>query len=384
MPATILIGAQWGDEGKGKVIDYFSKDADLVVRFQGGNNAGHTVVVGDKTFKLHFLPSGVISGKECCMGNGMVIEPKALLDEIKEVESQGLKVDKLTLSDRSHVITGKHMAEDAKDTKIGTTKRGIGPCYTDKAARTGPRVCDVLNKYSELNKYIGDVSLKVNQAIDAGKNVFFEGAQGTLLDIDFGTYPYVTSSNTIAGGACTGAGVGPTKINRVIGVVKAYTTRVGEGPFPTELSDETGESLRENGHEFGTTTGRPRRCGWLDLVLVNYAVRVNGLSEIALTKIDVLSGIKTLKICTKYELDGEIVENPPADLSLLEKCKPVYEELPGWEKLATEEWRSVLVSGYKNLPEQVRGYMEFIETFTKTPIKLISYGPARSDTFIKG
>jgi len=383
MPATILIGTQWGDEGKGKCIDYFSKDADIVVRFQGGNNAGHTIVIGDKTFKLHFIPSGVISGKEIMMGNGMVIDPEVFLEEIKQLEAEGVKVDKLTLSDRASIITAEHKEVDGKDTKIGTTKRGIGPAYADKISRIGKRVCDVLSDYPELSKYAGDVSLKLNKALDEGKNVFFEGAQGTLLDIDFGTYPFVTSSNTIAGGACTGTGVGPTRIDNIIGVVKAYATRVGEGPFPTELNDDIGERLRERGNEFGTTTGRPRRCGWLDLALVNYSLRVSNVSEIALTKIDVLNGIKELKTCIAYELDGEQLETIPASVEKYAACKPVYETLPGWGELSLEEWRKLADSGFESFPQELRDYINFIEKFTKTPITLISYGPKRSDTFLK-
>jgi len=383
MPGTILVGTQWGDEGKGKCIDYFSKDADIVVRFQGGNNAGHTIVLEDKTFKLHFLPSGVISGKDSMLGNGMVIDPEKLLDEIREVEAQGIKIDKLTISNHAHVITDEHKEIDGRDTKIGTTKKGIGPAYTSKVARTGNRICDLSSKYPEIAKRAGDVSLKINDALDQGKNVFFEGAQGTMLDIDFGTYPFVTSSNTCAGGACTGTGVGPNKIDRIIGVVKAYTTRVGEGPFPTELNDSTGVHLSEHGKEFGTTTGRPRRCGWLDLVVVKHAVRVNGLSELALTKFDVLSGLKELKVCTAYELDGENIETIPARLENFSACKPIYETLPGWGELGVEDWSKLVSSGYDSLPSQLHDYVSFIEKFTKTPVKLLSYGPARRHTFIK-
>lgn len=384
MPSTIVLGTQFGDEGKGKIVDFLSEDAEIVARFQGGNNAGHTIVVKGKTFKLHFIPSGVIRGKEVALGNGMVIEPNAFLEEIKTLQDLGVSTDKLTLSDRAHVITQEHLDEDAKDEKIGTTKKGIGPTYAAKVARTGVRICDTMDQYPELKKYIGDVSLKLNQALDAGKNVLFEGAQGTHLDIDFGTYPFVTSSNTIAGGACTGTGVGPTKIDKVIGVAKAYTTRVGEGPLPTELKGEVGKHLLDVGGEYGTTTGRPRRCGWFDSVLVNHAVRVNGLSSIALTKIDVLSGLNTLKLCTAYETSDGVVTELPSNPETFSNAKPIYEEINGWPKYSPEEWREFSKNGFDSFPAQVIDYVKKIEELCKTDIYLISYGPTRSDTFIKG
>ncbi|MFO7872090.1 MAG: adenylosuccinate synthetase [Candidatus Undinarchaeales archaeon] len=376
MNTSVIVGTQWGDEGKGKIVDYLSKDFDLVARFQGGNNAGHTVVVNGTTFKLHFIPSGIISGKDVCLGNGMVLEPNALLDEIKSLEKEGIDTSKITISERAQVITEKHKKIDGKDKKIGTTKKGIGPAYASKIHRKGDRIKDILEDYPELKKYSGDVSLKVNQTLKNGNSVLFEGAQGTLLDIDHGTYPFVTSSNTTAGGACTGTGIGPTKIDKVIGIAKAYTTRVGKGPFPTELENDDGRYLREKGKEFGTTTGRPRRCGWFDTVILNYAVRINGINEFALTKLDVLSGLDKIKICTKYKKNGDIVENLPTDIS---DCKPVYEEMPGWQDFD----KSVSEKGYQALPKEAKDYIERIETLTGTKINLVSYGPARSDTFIK-
>jgi len=384
MAATIVVGTQWGDEGKGKIVDYLAEDADIVARFQGGNNAGHTIVVGDQTFKLHFIPSGIIRGKDAVLGNGMVLEPKALLDELHKLEESGVATEKIMISDRAHVILPECLDEDSKDKKIGTTKRGIGPTYAAKISRTGAMVCQVLDRYPGFKKYAGDASLKVNQALDAGKKVLFEGAQGTHLDIDFGTYPFVTSSNTIAGGACTGSGVGPTKIEKVVGVVKAYTTRVGNGPFPTELDDETGGWLRKQGAEFGTTTGRPRRCGWFDAMLVKYSVRLSGISEIALTKLDVLSGLDEIKICTAYSLNGQTIRDFPSNPDFLKDCTPVYEVYRGWGDLSKEEWRSIAEKDFEDWPEAIRTYVEKLEELLKTPIKLVSYGPARSDTFIKG
>ncbi len=376
MKTSVIVGTQWGDEGKGKIVDYLSKDFDLVARFQGGNNAGHTVVVNDKTFKLHFIPSGIISGKDVCLGNGMVLEPNALLEEIKSLEKEGIDTSQIIISERAQVITKRHKEIDGKDKKIGTTKKGIGPAYASKINRKGDRIKDILDDYPELKKYSGDVSLKINNVLNSGKSVLFEGAQGTLLDIDHGTYPFVTSSNTTSGGACTGTGIGPTKIDKVIGIAKAYTTRVGKGPFPTELEDDSGKYLREKGKEFGTTTGRPRRCGWLDTVILNYAVRINGIDEFAFTKLDVLSGLDKIKICTKYKKNGKIVENLPVDLS---DCEPIYEEVSGWKDLDN----SVSEKGYPALPKEAKNYIKRIEELTKTDIKLVSYGPARSDTFIK-
>jgi len=384
MPATIVLGAQWGDEGKGKIVDFLAEDAELVARFQGGNNAGHTIVVKDKKFKLHFIPSGIIRGKEVVLGNGMVIEPNAFLEEIKTLRDLGVSTDKLILSDRAHIITQEHLDTDAKDKTIGTTKKGIGPTYASKVERTGKRVCDVLDQHPELKKYVGDASLELNEALDAGKKILLEGAQGTLLDIDFGTYPFVTSSNTIAGGACTGTGVGPTRIDRVIGVAKAYTTRVGEGPFPTELKDKVGEHLLNEGSEYGTTTGRPRRCGWFDSVLVRYAARLSGIGALALTKIDVLGGLNEIKVCTAYETSEGILKEVPANLDVLSNATPLYETLEGWPKYSPEEWREFSKNGLSSFPSQIRDYMKKIEEICKTDIYLLSYGPIRSDTFIKG
>lgn len=376
MNTLVIVGAQWGDEGKGKIVDFLAKDFDIVARFQGGNNAGHTVVVNDKTFKLHFIPSGIISGKEVCLGNGMVLEPEALLNEIHSLEKEGINTSTIAISEKAHVITAEHKELDGKDTEIGTTKKGIGPAYASKITRNGIRIKDILNEYPELKKYTGDVSLKLNNSLDENKSILFEGAQGTLLDIDHGTYPFVTSSNTTAGGASTGTGVGPSKIKKVVGIAKAYTTRVGKGPFPTEIKGKEGEYLQKKGNEFGTTTGRPRRCGWLDTVILKYAVRINGINEFALTKLDVLCGLDKIKICTKYKQNGKIIDNLPADLS---NCEPVYEELPGWGEFDN----SISEKGYDALPKEAKSYIDRIEELTKTKISLISYGPARSDTFIK-
>jgi adenylosuccinate synthase len=378
MPATIILGTQWGDEGKGKIVDFYAEKADLVVRFQGGNNAGHTVIVGDKTFKLHFIPSGVIYGKEVLLGNGMVINPETFIEELRTIKDMGLNPN-FTISNRATVITGKHIAEDSKDTKIGTTKKGIGPAYADKINRKGLRFCDIVGKYPELDGHIGDVSFEINKALAQNKQVLFEGAQGTFLDIDHGTYPFVTSSNTTAGGACTGAGVGPTKIDHVLGVVKAYTTRVGEGPFPTELEDETGKHLLEKGHEFGTTTGRPRRCGWFDAVLLNYSVRVNGIDSLAITKLDVLSGLDKVKICTHYDCEGETITEFPASLEKLGKCKPVYIELKGWTE---QNWSEIVQAGYDAIPQEAKDYTAKIEQLCSTEVKTISVGPKRTDTIL--
>ena len=377
MTVTVIVGTQWGDEGKGKIVDFLAKDFDIVARFQGGNNAGHTVVVNDKKFKLHFIPSGVISGKIAVLGNGMVIEPNAFLKEVKMLEEEGIDTSNIMLSERAHVITEKHKEIDGKDSKIGTTKKGIGPAYADKISRKGIRIIDIIEKYPSIKKFARDTTFEINDAIKNKKNVLIEGAQGTMLDIDHGTYPFVTSSNTIAGGACTGLGIGPTKIDKVIGVAKAYTTRVGEGPFPTELNDEVGKYLLEKGHEFGTTTGRPRRCGWFDAVVAKYAVKINGISELALTKLDVLSGLKKLKIAIGYECNGKVLERMPVNLT---NCKPIYEEIDGFE---IKDKNKTLEFGYASLPVEARNYIERIEEITKTKVRIISIGPERSDTFIK-
>ncbi len=429
---VLVLGTQWGDEGKGKIIDFLAEKSDIVVRYNGGNNAGHTVKVGEDIFKLHIMPSGCVQGKKCIIGNGLVIDPDILIGEIDSLKKTGRNPD-LMISGKAHVILEHHKIFDAGREreagkgKIGTTGRGIGPAYSDKAKRTEAlRVHDlvgenfrekinnilelkkhdlvrfgVINSESELDDYkekiaekysryadvlrpyAGNVPKAVNTAIESGKNVLFEGAQGTLLDVDHGTYPYVTSSNSTAGGVCTGTGVGPDKIGNIIGVVKAYTTRVGEGPFPTELTGETGSMLREAGAEFGTTTGRPRRCGWLDIVIVNYAKMINGLKEIALTKLDVLSGLKKLKICTGYEIDGKETVDFPVYLDVLTRAKPVYEEMEGWENLTKEQIIEICRNGFTSLPEQARRYVKRIEELTGLPATIVSLGPERSATIIR-
>ncbi len=371
MPCTVVVGMQFGDEGKGKIIDFLAKDYDIVARFNGGANAGHTVIVDGKTFKLHQIPSGIISGKEVMLGNGMVLDPQALILEIEELQKSGMIAGKITISESAHVVTERHKELDAGDTRIGTTKKGIGPAYTDKVARHGIRIKDIADNYPEIRKYIGNVSFKINKAIDEGKNVILEGAQGTLLDVDHGTYPFVTSSNTIAGGACVGVGIGPRSIDKVIGVVKAYTTRVGQGPFPTELKDEVGGKIRQKGNEFGTTTGRPRRCGWLDLVMLKYAIMVNGVDEIMITKLDVLNGFDEIKVCVDYEIDGKQIIEFPNDSKELEVVKPVYQNFKGWKYIED-----------KQLTKEARDYIEFISNRLETPVTLVSIGPDREDTIV--
>jgi adenylosuccinate synthase len=415
-----IIGAQWGDEGKGKVIDIYARNADYIARYQGGNNAGHTVVIGKESFILHLIPSGILhKGKICVIGNGVVVDPKALLEEIQMLESKGIKIDsRLMVSKDAHIIFPYHRKLDelreAKKKNIGTTKKGIGPCYADKVARLGIRFVDLLNDevfrdklktnldeknamlskiynvegysfeklYSEyigyaerLKKYICDTAVALNSAIKARKKVLFEGAQGTLLDVDHGTYPYVTSSNSTAGGASTGTGVGPTKIDKVIGVVKAYTTRVGEGPFPTEFQDELMCKIREKGKEFGATTGRPRRCGWFDSVIVKHAVMVNGIDEIVITKLDVLDCLDTIRICTAYKFEGKYYNDFPSDLTVITKCEPVYVELPGWKTDTTA------ITSYSGLPKNAKNYLNKIKKLLDTKIALISVGSDRKQTF---
>ncbi|OGW76808.1 MAG: adenylosuccinate synthase [Omnitrophica bacterium RIFCSPHIGHO2_02_FULL_46_20] len=420
MPNIVIVGAQWGDEGKGKVIDIFSKKADLVARYQGGNNAGHTVVIGKDSFILHLIPSGILhKGKSCIIGNGVVVDPKALLEEIKTLESKGIKISgRLLVSRNAHVIFPYHKKLDelreAKKKKIGTTKKGIGPCYADKAARLGIRFVDLLddevfkeklknnldekndilskiygvegfsfnelyNEYTDyanrLKKYICDTTLVLNDAIKKRRRVLFEGAQGTLLDVDHGTYPFVTSSNATAGGAATGTGVGPTKIDKVIGVVKAYTTRVGEGPFPTEFPKDLMEKIRTKGNEFGATTGRPRRCGWFDSIVVKHSVMVNGIDEIVVTKLDVLDCLGSLKICTAYKFEDKIYKDFPSDIRVLSDCEPMYEELPGWEKDTTG------IKSYSCLPKNAKNYLKKIQKILDTKIVLVSVGSDRKQTF---
>ncbi|MBU1062497.1 MAG: adenylosuccinate synthase [Candidatus Omnitrophica bacterium] len=407
MSCTIVVGAQWGDEGKGKIIDILAQDIDIIVRYQGGNNAGHTVVVGDREFILHLVPSGILhKGKLCVIGNGLVIDPLALLNEISMLRKKGIKVDgNLLISQAAHVIFPYHKIIDKRrGAKIGTTGRGIGPCYVDKMARCGIRMIDLVNRdllkrklkanledsvefdfekiyrmylnYGRrLKGYLADVSLVLNRAIDKNKKILFEGAQGTLLDIDHGTYPYVTSSSATAGGALTGTGVGPTKISKVIGVVKAYTTRVGEGPFPTEFNKSLMEKIRCKGKEFGATTGRPRRCGWFDALIVRHAVGVNGLTEVAVTKLDVLDEMKDIKICIGYKYKGKIYEDFPADIDVLYNGKPLYEEHKGW----LQDTGSV--TRYRDLPKKARAYLERLAEITKVKIGMVSVGSKRNQAF---
>jgi adenylosuccinate synthase len=424
MSGIVVIGAQWGDEGKGKITDFLAKDADLVVRYQGGNNAGHTVEVEDKKYKLHLIPSGIINDNTLCViGDGVVVDPKALIDEINYLEEEGLKVtpEKLVVSDRAHLIMPYHKVLDGLSEKsrgkgdIGTTGKGIGPCYTDKHERSGLRMCDLMHpeifkeklkanievknriikevyggeelsfeeiyksymEYAEkIKNFIKDTTVVVYDSIKANKKVLFEGAQGTLLDIDYGTYPYVTSSHPISGGVCVGAGVGPTMIKSAVGVCKAYTTRVGKGPFPTELFDEMGDYIRDKGFEYGTTTGRARRCGWLDLVILKYAVRISGLTSLAITKLDTLSGIDKIKVCIGYELNGKVIDYFPASLEDLANCKPIYVEFDGWDE-SVQNARS-----FDELQENAKKYLKFIEEYTGIRISIVSVGPNRAQTMV--
>jgi adenylosuccinate synthase len=422
MPNTVLVGTQWGDEGKGKIIDMLTQDVDYVVRFQGGNNAGHTVVVDDKQFILHLIPSGILhKDKICIIGNGVVVDPEVLIEEIKGLRKKGITVDgNLLISDQAHIIFPYHkMMDKVREAKkgkgkIGTTGRGIGPCYTDKASRCGIRLADLFNdavfreklkenvneknaifkklyccegfsfnemysqyrKYrSRLKKHLCNCSKVLNDAIAEGKSILFEGAQGTFLDIDHGTYPYVTSSSATAGGAITGAGVGPRKIDKVIGVAKAYTTRVGEGPFPTEFSSRMMEKIRTKGKEFGATTGRPRRCGWFDAVLVKHSVRLNSLDELVITKLDVLDECKTIKICVGYKIGRHFFTDFPSDIGALARCKPVYEEMQGWNE------ETVRITKYENLPKNALKYLSRISELTGARISIVSVGSDRKQAF---
>lgn len=422
MSAFIVLGAQWGDEGKGKMTDYLAEEADVVVRFQGGNNAGHTVVVGDKDYKLHLIPSGILyDDKINVIGNGVVVDPKALFTEIDYLEGLGISVTpkKLIISDRAHLIMPYHRSLDLLKEKargkndIGTTGKGIGPCYTDKFERSGIRVCDLLHEkvfeeklreniktkneyitkiyngeplefekvYSEYMEYakrirpfVKDTSVKIYEEIKNNKNVLFEGAQGMLLDIDYGSYPYVTSSNTTSGGVSNGTGIGPTMINSAVGICKAYTTRVGKGPFPTELEDNIGEWIREKGHEFGVTTGRARRCGWLDTVILKTTVRVCGLTSLAVTKIDTLAGLEKVKICTGYKFNDEVIDYFPASLEDVAKCEPIYEEFEGWDESVAD------ARSYDQIPENAKIYLKRIEELTGAKISIVSVGPKRDQT----
>lgn len=424
MSNVVVVGTQWGDEGKGKVVDLLTAKADIVVRFQGGNNAGHTLVVNGEQTICHLIPSGILhEGKKCLIGNGLVVDPQVLLEEINNLTERGIAInpEKLSLSEKAHIIMPYHKAIDlARETakgkdKLGTTGRGIGPCYEDKVGRTGIRTIDLLetetleekiktnlkekNFYltkfldaeplefqpifdqyrsmaETLRPYITDVSLEIDQAIKSGKKILFEGAQGTHLDIDHGTYPFVTSSNPVSGTVCAGAGVGPGKLHHINGIVKAYTTRVGSGPFPTELEDEAGDYLQKRGAEFGATTGRRRRCGWLDLVMVRDSVRFNGLTSLSITKLDVLTGLKELKICVGYEFQGKRIDSRPASLKKLAQCTPIYEEFAGWEEDITA------ASQMDQLPSQTRDYLKRIEQITEVPLSIISVGSARQQTIL--
>ena len=422
MPALVLLGAQWGDEGKGKATDLLGDRVDYVVRYQGGNNAGHTVVIGDQKYALHLLPSGILS-KNCVpvIGNGVVIDPAVLLEEIKGLNERGIDTSKLVISLNAHLITPYHRTIDKVTerflgkAKIGTTGRGIGPAYADKINRIGIRVQDLFDtsilrqkleaalrdknqvlvkvfnrnninvedvlseylNYAEiLRPYVADTALLLNQALETGKTVLLEGSQGTLLDVDHGTYPYVTSSNPTAGGACTGSGIGPTKIDRVIGILKAYTTRVGSGPFPTELFDEDGEALRRIGGEVGVTTGRNRRCGWFDAPIARYATRVNGLTDFFLTKLDVLTGWEKIPVCVAYEVDGKRVEEVPASQTDFHHAKPIYEYLEGWKENISN------CKEFEDLPINAQKYVKYLEKISGAPMSAIGVGPGRDQTIV--
>jgi adenylosuccinate synthase len=422
MPAIVLLGAQWGDEGKGKATDILGDRVDYVVRYQGGNNAGHTVVIGDQKYALHLLPSGILSPNVIpVIGNGVVIDPAVLLEEIKGLNERGIDTSKLVISSNAHLITPYHRTIDKVSerflgkAKIGTTGRGIGPAYADKISRIGIRVQDLFDQsilekkiegalrdknqvltkvfnrkdmevgeileeyrgYAEiLRPYIADTALLLNQALENGKTVLLEGSQGTLLDVDHGTYPFVTSSNPTAGGACTGSGIGPTKIERVIGIVKAYTTRVGSGPFPTELENEDGEKLRTIGHEYGTTTGRNRRCGWYDAPIARFAVRINGLTDFFLTKLDVLTGWEKIPVCVAYEIDGKRVEEVPSSQTDFHHAVPIYEYLPGWSEDISK------ARDIADLPKNARDYITFLEEISGAPMSAIGVGPGRDETIV--
>jgi adenylosuccinate synthase len=420
VPALVLLGAQWGDEGKGKATDLLGGSVDYVVRYQGGNNAGHTVVVGDQKYALHLLPSGILSpGCVPVIGNGVVVDPAVLLSELSGLNERGIDTSKLLVSGNAHLITPYHQTIDKVTERflgkrrIGTTGRGIGPAYADKINRVGVRVQDLFDEsilqqkvdaalqdknqilvkifnrraisteqiveeylgYAEqIKPFVADTTLVLNNALDEGKVVLMEGGQGTLLDVDHGTYPFVTSSNPTSGGACTGSGIGPTKITRVIGILKAYTTRVGSGPFPTELLDEDGEKLRTIGHEFGVTTGRNRRCGWFDAVIARYATRVNGLTDFFLTKLDILTGWEQVPVCVAYEIDGRRVDELPYSQSDFHHAKPIYEFLPGWSEDITK------AKSFADLPKNAQGYVKALEEMSGAPISAIGVGPGRTET----
>jgi adenylosuccinate synthase len=423
MSGLAIVGSQWGDEGKGKVIDYLAEKADMVVRGQGGNNAGHTVVIGDKKYALHLIPSGILNqGALNIIGNGVVFDPEGFFKEIEDLNNDGVDTSKIFVSDRAHIVFPYHKTLDGlyeaargKD-DIGTTKKGIGPCYMDKIERSGIRTCDMLDekvfreklsaqidrkndiivklfgadpiKKDELIKtyveyanrlkpYIKDTGVMVYEALKKGEKVLFEGAQGSLLDVDLGTYPYVTSSHPTSGGFTTGSGIGAGAFSEVLGITKAYTTRVGKGPFVTEEDNETGNKIRELGHEYGVTTGRPRRCGWFDAVVVKYSARINGMTALSLMLLDVLGDFDTLKLCDQYEHHGEKIDNFPARLEIVEECKPVYRELKGW-KCDISNCRT-----WEELPEEAKAYVKAIEETTGVPVKIISVGPRRDQTIIR-
>jgi adenylosuccinate synthase len=422
MPAIVLVGAQWGDEGKGKATDLLGDTVDYVVRYQGGNNAGHTVVIGSEKYALHLLPSGILSPNVVpVIGNGVVIDPAVLLDEIRGLDARGINTSKLVISTNAHLITPYHRTIDKVSerflgkSKIGTTGRGIGPAYADKISRIGIRVQDLFDRsileqklegalndknqvltkvfnrknmsvaeileeylaYAEiLRPYVADTSLLLDKALKAGKTVLLEGSQGTLLDVDHGTYPFVTSSNPTAGGACTGSGIGPKAITRVIGIVKAYTTRVGSGPFPTELLDEDGDKLRTIGHEYGTTTGRNRRCGWYDAPIARYAVRINGLTDFFLTKLDVLTGWEKIPVCVAYDVDGTRHDELPASQTDFHHAKPIYEYLPGWKEDISK------ARTLSDLPKNAQDYVKYLEEISGAPMSAIGVGPGRDETIV--
>ena len=420
MSSVVVVGTQWGDEGKGKITDFLSENAEVIARYQGGDNAGHTIVIEGTKYKLHLIPSGIFyPEKVSVIGNGVVVNPKSLVKELAYLHDAGITTDNLRISDRAHVILPYHikldqLQEDSKgDNKIGTTIKGIGPAYMDKAARVGIRIADLLDKEifaerlkinleqknreftkmyevdpvdfqdifeeyydygQQIKKYVTDTSVILNDALDAGKRVLFEGAQGVMLDIDQGTYPYVTSSNPVAGGMTIGSGVGPSKISKVVGVCKAYTSRVGDGPFPTELNDEIGHQIREVGHEYGTTTGRPRRVGWFDSVVMRHSRRVSGLTNLSLNSIDVLTGLDEVKICVAYDLDGERIDYYPASLETLQRCTPIYETLPGWSEDITG------VRHLDDLPETAKNYVRRVSELVGVKISTFSVGPGRDQT----
>jgi adenylosuccinate synthase len=421
MATVVIVGAQWGDEGKGKIVDLLTQYADMVVRFQGGNNAGHTIVLKGEKFVFHLIPSGILyKNKKCIIGNGVVLDPAVLMEEINELKRRGYFKDdsQLMISEGTHLILPYHRKIDVareKIFKIGTTGRGIGPAYEDKVTRCGIRVVDLLdekvfrkklednlvqknlylveilkekhfefseifNEYIQykvrLEKYVKDTSFFLHEAIEKGKNILFEGAQGALLDLDHGTYPYVTASNTVAGNACAGSGIGPTMIHSVTGVAKAYTTRVGEGPFPTELKDQLGERIRERGGEYGATTGRPRRCGWFDAVVVNHSIRVNGIREMAITKLDILNDFDRVKICIGYRINGKIYHRVPSNLEIMKSAEPIYEELDGWKTMVKG------VRKLSDLPKNARRYLRRIEELIRTRVTVVSVGEERNETIV--